>query len=233
LSLAKSLLHVVVTRILAGCSSFQSFQNTPDAKSIESCSPQKQSPGRDVRTLQPAPASSQHSSNVAEPDADQHPVVPVVAVASGLVSMPGAVDGLAPLSDSRGSGRGPGSGPGDGSGDGPGRGSGLGDGLGQGTGGRAYRPGNGVTPPTEIHRGIPKYTADAMRARLQGVVLVGCVVEFNGRCSRTRVVRGLEPSFGLNEEAVHAAEEWRFRPGTRAGQPVPVIVTMEIAFVLR
>jgi TonB family protein len=46
-------------------------------------------------------------------------------------------------------------------------------------------------------------------------------------------VRGLNPSFGLNEEAVRAAQEWRFRPGTRLGQAVPVVVTMEITFSLR
>ena len=94
-------------------------------------------------------------------------------------------------------------------------------------------PGNGVRAPTEISHGTPRYTADAMRARLQGAVLVECVVETNGRCSRTRVVRGLEPSFGLNEEALLAAEQWRFRPGTRLGQPVPVLVTLEISFALR
>jgi outer membrane biosynthesis protein TonB len=40
-------------------------------------------------------------------------------------------------------------------------------------------------------------------------------------------------SLGLDQEAINAAAQWRFRPGLRRGQPVPVRVTMEIAFVLR
>ena len=64
-----------------------------------------------------------------------------------------------------------------------------------------------------------------MRARLQRVVLVECVVQTNGECSDVRVARGLDPSFGLNEEAIKAAQQWRFRPGVRQGEPVPVFVT--------
>jgi TonB family protein len=65
------------------------------------------------------------------------------------------------------------------------------------------------------------------------VVLVECVVQTNGECSDVRVARGLDPGFGLNEEAIKAAQQWRFRPGMRQGEPVPVFVTMEITFTLR
>jgi outer membrane biosynthesis protein TonB len=37
----------------------------------------------------------------------------------------------------------------------------------------------------------------------------------------------------LDQAAIDAAAQWRFRPGTRRGQAVPVLVTMEIAFALR
>jgi protein TonB len=190
-------------------------------------------PGADARTV-PAAKPESASPTASDRDPTAQLDIPAQSLASSIVLVAGSIDALTDLStDSRGSGRGPGSGSGDGSGDGPGRGSGRGDGLDRNAGGGVYRPGSGVTTPIEIRRGIPKYTADAMRARLQGVVLVECVVEVSGRCSRTRVVRGLEPSFGLNDEAIRAAEEWRFRPGTSGGQPVPVVVTMEITFVLR
>ena len=55
----------------------------------------------------------------------------------------------------------------------------------------------------------------------------------NGICSDVRVIRSLDPRYGLDQEAMKAAGEWRFRPGTRLGQPVPVLVTMEITFTLR
>jgi protein TonB len=190
-------------------------------------------PGTDVRTV-PAARPQSASATPSDRESTQQLDIPAQPMAASIVAIAGSVDALSDLSsDSRGPGDGPGAGSGLGPGDGPNRGSGLGDGLDRNIGGGPYRPGSGVNPPTELRRGIPKYTADAMRARLQGVVLVECVVETTGRCSRTHVVRGLEPSFGLNEEAVRAAEEWRFRPGTRGGQPVPVLVTMEITFVLR
>ena len=90
-----------------------------------------------------------------------------------------------------------------------------------------------MTMPIEIRRGTPQYTAAAMYARAQGVVLVECVVQTNGVCTDIRVRRSLNPAFGLDEEAIKAAAQWRFRPATRRGEPVPVLVTLEIAFSLR
>jgi len=100
-------------------------------------------------------------------------------------------------------------------------------------GGDVYRPGNDVTMPIEIQKGTPRYTTDAMRARIQGSITVECVVQTNGVCTRIHVTRSFDPAFGLDQEAIKAAAQWRFRPGTRRGEPVPVLVTMEIAFALR
>ena len=93
--------------------------------------------------------------------------------------------------------------------------------------------GNGVTSPIPITRAQPAYTADAMRARLQGVVVLNCVVQADGTCSDIRVVRSLDMVFGLDQQAIASAREWRFRPGLRCGEPVPVQVTLEIAFSIR
>ena len=80
---------------------------------------------------------------------------------------------------------------------------------------------------------MPAYTADAMRARAQGVVTIECVVEPNGECGDVRVVRAFKPPHGLDQEAVAAARRWRFQPGTRDGQPVPVVVNLQIEFNIR
>ena len=124
-----------------------------------------------------------------------------------------------------GTGTGPGIGPGTGSGLGPGSGGGTGDGV--------YHIGNGVTPPVELRRGVPQYTADAMHARIQGTVLAECVVQTNGTCTDIHVLRSLDPTYGLDQEAIKAARQWRFRPGTRMGEPVAVLVTIEVTFTLR
>jgi protein TonB len=95
------------------------------------------------------------------------------------------------------------------------------------------RPGNGVETPKLLREVKPQYTAQAMRAKIQGQVLLECVVNTDGSVSNIKVVRSLDSSFGLDQEAVKAARLWQFAPGTRLGQPVPVLVTIEIAFTLR
>ena len=124
-------------------------------------------------------------------------------------------------------------GSGSGSGAGPGQGSGLGPGFGGGTGGGAYRPGNGVNLPQPLKEVKPQYTADAMRAKVQGTVLLECVVLPDGSVGSVEVVRSLDSTFGLDQEAIKAAKQWRFRPGTRFGEPVAVLVTIELTFTLR
>jgi TonB family protein len=61
-------------------------------------------------------------------------------------------------------------------------------------------------------------------------MLVECVVETTGICSDAKVVRSFTPNFGLDQEAIKAAQQWRFRPGLRMGEPVPVLVTIELSF---
>ena len=48
-----------------------------------------------------------------------------------------------------------------------------------------------------------------------------------------RVVRSLDRTFGLDEEALKAVKHWRFRPGKRQGQSVAVLVEIELTFTLR
>ncbi len=160
--------------------------------------------------------------------------IPAAPLASGNLSLPGAVDTPpGPPTQSQGSGSGGGAGTGNGAGVGSGQGSGLGDGRGGGTGGGVFRPGSGVTTPKVIREVRPQYTSDAMRARIQGSVLLECVVQPNGVCTQIEVVRSLDRTFGLDQEAIAAAGQWRFAPGTRLGEPVPVLITIELTFTLR
>jgi protein TonB len=124
-------------------------------------------------------------------------------------------------------------GSGTGTGAGPGRGSGIGDGFGGGTGGGAYRPGNGVLLPKLLRDVKPQYTADAMRAKVQGTVIVECVVLPDGSVGKVEVIKSLDSAFGLDQEAIKAAKQWKFVPGTRFGEPVAVLVTIELTFTLR
>ena len=124
-------------------------------------------------------------------------------------------------------------GSGTGTGAGPGRGSGLGPGSGGGFGGGVYNIGNGVSSPVPVFRPDPKYTAEAMRAKVQGEVLVSAVVLPDGSVTNIKIVRSLDQSFGLDEEAKKTVAQWRFRPGTLKGEPVAVSIQVALEFHLR
>jgi protein TonB len=193
-------------------------------------------PGKDKITVPVAkpPALEVKKEVKNEPNPVEMLNIPAKPLAASADSLPGAIDapaGLATLS--QGSGSGGGAGTGVGTGVGPGRGSGLGDGYGGGTGGGAYRPGNGVTLPRVLREVRPNYTSDAMRAKVQGVVMLECVVKQDGSVGDVQIVRSLDSTFGLDQEAIKAAKQWRFAPGTRLGEPVPVLVSIELTFTLR
>jgi TonB family protein len=161
--------------------------------------------------------------------------IPAKAMASAEQSLVGVIDGMKSSNSttSQGSGSGGGAGTGTGTGIGPGTGSGLGPGWGGGFGGGAYRPGSGIELPRLLREVKPQYTADAMRAKIQGTAVLDCVVTAEGTVGECQIARSLDSSFGLDQEAVKAARQWRFVPGKRLGQPVPVLVTIELTFTLR
>ncbi len=158
--------------------------------------------------------------------------IPAKTMAAAETALPGAIQPAAPT-ESQGAGTGGGAGTGSGTGSGPGQGSGLGPGFGGGTGGGAYHPGAGITLPVVVKEVKPAYTADAMRAKVQGSVWLECIVMPDGSVGEVKVTRSLDPIFGLDQEAIKAAKMWRFRPGMRQGEPVPVIITIELTFTLR
>lgn len=149
------------------------------------------------------------------------------------VALPGALTGLS--TPSLGPGTGGGGGTGRGTGTGEGTGSGVGPGSGGGTGGGVYRVGSAVTNPSVIFERKPAYTAEAMRAKIQGAVEIEAIVRANGTLDSARVVRSLDKIYGLDQKALEAVRLWRFRPGVlkATGQPVDILVTIELTFTLR
>ncbi len=77
----------------------------------------------------------------------------------------------------------------------------------------------------------PQYTADAMRAKVRGSVVVRGIVDLKGAVRDLRVVRSLEPS--LDDAARRAFAQWEFRPATRGGEPVVMAVSVQMVFTLR
>ena len=158
--------------------------------------------------------------------------IPAVTLSAANETSPGAIDSKENTT-SQGTGTQGGAGTGQGTGIGNGQGSGLGEGSGGGTGGGVYRPGNGVESPRLLRSVRPNYTAEAMRAKVQGIVRLEGVVLPDGSVGDLKVIRSLDPVFGLDQEAMKAAKQFRFVPGTRFGEPVAVLVSFEIEFTLR
>ena len=144
----------------------------------------------------------------------------------GLLEPPAASDAT-----SQGPGRNGGIGAGSGRGVGGGSGAGLGAGSGGGAGGGPYRGGSGISPPAIQREVKPIYTADALRRRIEGDVVLEVVVLASGAVGEIRVVRGL--GYGLDQAAMTAMREWRFHPARRGGSAVDVVVEVAMEFRLR
>jgi protein TonB len=178
----------------------------------------------DVAAPVKAAAIPESSPDPLESDASRI-VAPIQPAQSGLQDILGLLRSVAigePSSRGPGNDSGVGSAP-----TGPGVGSKDADGIGDGS------RGGGVTPPEVVRQVRPQYTADAMRAKIQGMVTLEAVVLPDGSVGDVRIVRSLDSLFGLDTAAVRAVKEWRFTPGRRRGAPIPVLVTIELTFTLR
>jgi TonB family protein len=93
-----------------------------------------------------------------------------------------------------------------------------------------YRAGGAVKPPVLTFQPEVKYSDEARRKYLQGVCIIGLIVDVRGNPQNVHVVRTL--GMGLDEKAMEAVRLYRFKPATLNGIPVPVPITVEMDFHL-
>lgn len=117
---------------------------------------------------------------------------------------------------------------GSGTGLGSGSGSGIGPGSGGNIGGGVRRVGGGVSAPQLIYQVEPEFSEEARKAKVAGNVLVTLIVDTNGKPQRVRVLRGI--GMGLDEKAVEAVRQYKFKPAMAGGQPVMVEVNIDVNF---
>jgi len=84
--------------------------------------------------------------------------------------------------------------------------------------------------PVPIHRIEPEYSDEARQAHHQGTVILSVVVDSAGLPTNIKVIRTL--GMGLDEKAIEAVSQWRFKPGMKDGRPVSVAATIEVNFRL-
>ena len=89
-----------------------------------------------------------------------------------------------------------------------------------------------VTMPQLLHQTTPSYTEEAIKSKVQGIIILQAVIRKDGTVGNFKILRGL--GYGLDERAIEeVSNNWRFRPGTREGKPVDVLATIEVQFNLR
>ena len=94
-----------------------------------------------------------------------------------------------------------------------------------------YKVRDGVTPPHVIYSQYPEFSDEARKQKVQGVVTLGLVVTSAGKPTRIRVLQSR--GYGLDEKAVEAVSQWKFKPATKDGKPVSVEIAVEVDFNLQ
>lgn len=131
---------------------------------------------------------------------------------------------------SQGNGSGSGFGHGIGGGLGAGHGLGAGPGSGGGYGGGVMGVGGGVSAPVVLHSVEPEFTDQARQANFQGTVALQLIVDAEGNPQNVHVTRQL--GMGLDEKAVEAVRQYRFKPAMYQGHPVAVQIIVQVDFHL-
>ncbi len=123
-----------------------------------------------------------------------------------------------------------GQGNGSGTGLGGGIGNGYRDGFGGGTGGSYISPGGDISAPVILKKIEPEYSEEARKAKFSGTVKLSVLIDEHGIPRDIRVVGPL--GMGLDEKAVEAVSQWRFRPAMKGGQPIAVTADVAVSFRL-
>lgn len=188
--------------------------------------PQRAQPkGTDRRTI-PAPRPRSVEAATPREAPVQEISIPAVPETSGISDTIGVVSSIAVADPSS-------LGPWLGRGSGDGEGNGLDKGQGLNAGGGSPGPGGALRSPEIIRQVRPNYTSAALQARVRGLVVMDAVVLPDGSVGDVRIVRSLDKRFGLDEEAIKAVKQWRFRPAQRSGGPIAMLVSVEMIFELR
>jgi protein TonB len=93
------------------------------------------------------------------------------------------------------------------------------------------RPGDSVEPAVVVEKVDPSYPEPAIRAQIEGSVVLDIGIDETGRVTDVQVARGLP--FGLSEAAAQAVRQWRYRPARSPEGPTPSRKTVRILFTLR
>lgn len=87
-----------------------------------------------------------------------------------------------------------------------------------------------ITPPRLKEVASPDYTEEAKKKRIEGTVTIEIVVDKKGDVVDAKVVKGL--GHGLDENAIVAVKEWKYKPAEKDGTPIAVRMEVTVEFFL-
>jgi TonB family protein len=87
-----------------------------------------------------------------------------------------------------------------------------------------------TTLPIPIYRVDPEYSETARKAKYQADVVLSVGVDTSGRVVAVNVVKSA--GLGLDEKAIQAARQWKFKPGTKDGKPIEMQARIDMTFRL-
>jgi TonB family protein len=93
-----------------------------------------------------------------------------------------------------------------------------------------FKVGGEVKAPKPTYAPPPQFSEAARAAKHDGTVELGLIVKADGTPGDIWVKK--KTGFGLDQQAVQTARQWRFRPATKDGKPVAVITSIEMSFKL-
>jgi TonB family protein len=94
-----------------------------------------------------------------------------------------------------------------------------------------HPPSSGANAPVEItFKPKPDYTDEGRKQKINGEVRLEVLFKSNGQVHVIRVLQGL--GYGLDEQAVKAAEQIKFKPALHEGQPIDSMALVHIIFEL-
>ncbi|HSK11164.1 MAG TPA: energy transducer TonB, partial [Vicinamibacterales bacterium] len=106
---------------------------------------------------------------------------------------------------------------------------GVGGGVAGGVPEGYVRVGEQIKPPKKVVDVRPVYPAEALAARVQGVVIVEAMIGPDGRVRDAKLLRSIPL---LDDAALEAVRQWQYTPTLRNGMPVGVVMTVTVNFTL-
>lgn len=97
--------------------------------------------------------------------------------------------------------------------------------------GPVFRVGGAVAAPRPVYQPEPEFSEEARRKKVSGSVTLALVVTSEGEVTNVKVVHRL--GSGLDEKAVEAVKQWKFKPATKDGEPVAVALSVEVYFQIK